>query len=784
MGLKGWGSHDSSSSGSEGKDGDASQQHVFIKNMNDKSQLFSISIDVRSFKANLHLPIASANVIVRVVLPPELVRLATSSCNASATIMTPHLTHPPIQINKGTEVIIPNGYLALELPTSAHSMATMLTQQPIVTMQIVHRDKYAIDNILGLAFVPMKQLLEHPMIEGYVPVIRKAIGLGSQLDEVKIGFLHVILAIKEMGSMKGLKTSKLKDANIHYAFDNQFAMDEQHKDEYSFNVKKFQNHTTAYKDIDSTFNDLEDGDEVGDEVLEAYLVARDNECVSKKKKKMMMKKKKPSKKPFFNMDDENIPSSLSSGDLENNNDYITHSKYELAWEFDLWRQVEESKWRANLKAQENVRMNVIEEKWKKQKKDLSIEMCNTQVEQLNLESKLRAKLLKLEKRERAIILVEEDMSKRKKSLEEDYVNQTSNAQVALKRLQTESEHRIKLECNKYVALQEQYAMLEQQLIISNASLVNLEKQFVTFRIAQQDTIEAQLVGQIITLEQHYKNLQRKGVLAIESKDDYKTQVLKMGKELANLHHQLFEALSKCKSQEHKTPKNLRVVNPPPIEYQAQTSKHEAKVKTQQLIDPMHIPQGFFECENKIGVGAISKLQESTHELHPTKLNNFQEFKENECSSFSPLLQHAPYADARSKEIIVEAQPPSPFMDVVTQSPPNVKTTTNKKEKEVLLMRIQRQGLINMVEDEKEKTTILKRIQQLEQIVDARKKDQHSIYNDQFKLQEVQANTTTKGMVTHLMQQKDDLLKTGVYNKHDRLIKGLDQKIQHFVKLGF
>lgn len=259
----------------------------------------------------------------------------------------------------------------------------------------------------------------------------------------------------------------------------------------------------------------------------------------------------------------------------------------------------------------------------------------------------------------------------------------------------------------------------------------------------------------------------------------------MGKELANLHHQLFEALSKCKSQEHKTPKNLRVVNPPPIEYQAQTSKHEAKVKTQQLIDPMHIPQGFFECENKIGVGAISKLQESTHELHPTKLNNFQEFKENECSSFSPLLQHAPYADARSKEIIVEAQPPSPFMDVVTQSPPNVKTTTNKKEKEVLLMRIQRQGLINMVDDEKEKTTILKRIQQLEQIVDTRKKeDQHSIYNDQFKLQEVQANTTTKGMVTHLMQQKDDLLKTGVYNKHDRLIKGLDQKIQHFVKLGF
>lgn len=187
-----------------------------------------------------------------------------------------------------------------------------------------------------------------------------------------------------MGFMRGLKTSKLKDASIYHAFVNQFAVEEQHKDEYSFNVKNFQNHATEYKDIDSTFNNLEDGDEV----LKAYLVARDNECVSKKKKQKKIKIK-PSKKPIFNMDDENISSSLSNGDLENNNDYITHSKYELAWEFDLWRQVEESKWRANLKAQENVRMNAIEEKWKKQKKDLSIEMCNTQVEQLNLESKLR-----------------------------------------------------------------------------------------------------------------------------------------------------------------------------------------------------------------------------------------------------------------------------------------------------------------------------------------------------------------------------------------------------------
>jgi len=48
----------------------------------------------------------------------------------------------------------------------------------------------------------MKQLLEHPIIEGYVPVIRKAIGLGSQLDEVKFMSSFVFVYLNKINDVE------------------------------------------------------------------------------------------------------------------------------------------------------------------------------------------------------------------------------------------------------------------------------------------------------------------------------------------------------------------------------------------------------------------------------------------------------------------------------------------------------------------------------------------------------------------------------------------------------
>lgn len=108
-------------------------------------------------------------------------------------------------------------------------------------------------------------------------------------------------------------------------------------------------------------------------------------------------------------------------------------------------------------------------------------------------------------------------------------------QVAIMRLQSECEHRVELERSKFTALQQQYDILEQRLSTSNSSFANLEEQFREYQSAQRNTVEADLLMQIIALEQQCNNLQRKMKSVLKSRNDYKSQVLSMAKELGKLH---------------------------------------------------------------------------------------------------------------------------------------------------------------------------------------------------------------------------------------------------------
>lgn len=109
--MRGWSSHDGASSGSEaGEDNDEDEEsRAWVDLKINEVHVFCVSIDVRSFKANMHLPMRSANVFLRVMLPPEIVRLAVESCNTSSKVTAPLRTHPPVLVSRGTEVNISNG---------------------------------------------------------------------------------------------------------------------------------------------------------------------------------------------------------------------------------------------------------------------------------------------------------------------------------------------------------------------------------------------------------------------------------------------------------------------------------------------------------------------------------------------------------------------------------------------------------------------------------------------------------------------------------------------------
>nr|PNR35666.1 hypothetical protein PHYPA_021516 [Physcomitrium patens] len=530
------------------------------------THLFCIGINVRSFKAAQHLPLRSVNAFVRVFLPPEIVRPALEVCKLPSRVTAPLRTHPPVFVERGTEVTFTNGYVALDVPASPTGMASILALQPKLVAHVLHRDKYESDSVLGVATVPMTRLMEQPVVDSYAQVRGPSIVRGMIEDyryegssglfqfqcstllratsfltlttdhvlqlwnamcKVKIGSLRVVLAIDDMGIMGTSDSVNLRTGACP-SFMNQLQSDD-------LSIAKLDDR------IPAGLNHVERGMEPVHNVSEAELPGKLVEKLHVAREAPGYKTRKSSCR--------NGKSTSSNGSLlgdskdgnmksETGNDEEVVRKrpeYEMAWEFEIWRRSEEIKWLADLKQQEAIRMKALEEEWRKKEKLCIADMRNFQAEQDELEAKLRAKLLQLEKRERTLNMAEEDLVRRKEELERSYSNRTSEAQVAIMRLQSECEHRVELERSKFTALQQQYDILEQRLSTSNSSFANLEEQFREYQSAQRNTVEADLLMQIIALEQQCNNLQRKMKSVLKSRNDYKSQVLSMAKELGKLH---------------------------------------------------------------------------------------------------------------------------------------------------------------------------------------------------------------------------------------------------------
>ncbi|XP_073396209.1 uncharacterized protein [Physcomitrium patens] len=490
------------------------------------THLFCIGINVRSFKAAQHLPLRSVNAFVRVFLPPEIVRPALEVCKLPSRVTAPLRTHPPVFVERGTEVTFTNGYVALDVPASPTGMASILALQPKLVAHVLHRDKYESDSVLGVATVPMTRLMEQPVVDSYAQVRGPSIVRGM-IEDVKIGSLRVVLAIDDMGIMGTSDSVNLRTGACP-SFMNQLQSDD-------LSIAKLDDR------IPAGLNHVERGMEPVHNVSEAELPGKLVEKLHVAREAPGYKTRKSSCR--------NGKSTSSNGSLlgdskdgnmksETGNDEEVVRKrpeYEMAWEFEIWRRSEEIKWLADLKQQEAIRMKALEEEWRKKEKLCIADMRNFQAEQDELEAKLRAKLLQLEKRERTLNMAEEDLVRRKEELERSYSNRTSEAQVAIMRLQSECEHRVELERSKFTALQQQYDILEQRLSTSNSSFANLEEQFREYQSAQRNTVEADLLMQIIALEQQCNNLQRKMKSVLKSRNDYKSQVLSMAKELGKLH---------------------------------------------------------------------------------------------------------------------------------------------------------------------------------------------------------------------------------------------------------
>ncbi|GAQ88750.1 hypothetical protein KFL_004560110 [Klebsormidium nitens] len=213
------------------------------------------------------------------------------------------------------------------------------------------------------------------------------------------------------------------------------------------------------------------------------------------------------------------------------------AEYEAAWALEMWKRSEESKFMAELKEREAARMAALEEEWKKREKERVAEVAAVRAEHAVLGAKLEEQLASLAGREKKLLAAEEAASTRREALERDHAHRTADAKAAIKRLKEECEHQLQLERSRYEELARQKKGLEERLSATEAARARLEREFAEHRAAQRGTPEAELAAQVVALQQKNLDLQRSAEKATAAKKQYKAQVLRMARELAAMHRQ-------------------------------------------------------------------------------------------------------------------------------------------------------------------------------------------------------------------------------------------------------
>lgn len=211
---------------------------------------------------------------------------------------------------------------------------------------------------------------------------------------MKIGSLRVVLAINDLGPVKGLDTTKLR---IGSSPGRLLHMD----DTSTTNLKSGSIFSprgpsqSGRKELESGVKELESGNL---EEVRVHEMAQDelsSDFENSHKGKQNETKSSETKSTF--------PKAYTSSKLEEDGrvEYPEETgrnrpEYELAWEFEMWRRTEEANWRADLKEKEIKRLNDLEDEWRKRERKHTIDIRNSQTEQADLEAKLRyAPLLSL-----------------------------------------------------------------------------------------------------------------------------------------------------------------------------------------------------------------------------------------------------------------------------------------------------------------------------------------------------------------------------------------------------
>ncbi|KAL6757254.1 hypothetical protein V8C86DRAFT_2629461 [Haematococcus lacustris] len=498
---------------------------------------FGLTLDIRSFQAGSRLPLNLACTYVQALLPAGLLELVVSSGRRLPSKFAPLRTHPAVDIARGAEGALPNGAGTLEFVAGVVQLAGVLAQDPRVSLEVWHKEKFRADMLLGVASVPLAPLLHDCWVDGQAPVcallVQPGPGSGASPAEerIQVGSLRVVLALEDKGPAEltpaperpssprpwPLAPTALTPSRPHPSTPYNGAVPPAHQQQRQEQASRPQQQRQ------------EQAGQAWHE--ERHLTQQQQLAVQHQHAAPGPPASLPRQQQPFNeqLSVLALPAQPPISTLQQ------LPEYEAAYQLEVWKKEEELKWRAGLRERESQRMAVLEAEWRKRERLREAEIAAMRREFVALEDRARQALATAEDRERRLLVAEEASVRRRKDMEREHAARMAEAEAAVRRLQVECEHQLEMERDRLAEAVRQRAVLEERLAMSETRGAALEQAFAGYRDAMRNTSEVALQRELLEVRDALRQAEERAARASKAKVAYKEQVVALAEQLASLY---------------------------------------------------------------------------------------------------------------------------------------------------------------------------------------------------------------------------------------------------------
>ena len=321
-----------------------------------------------------------------------------------------------------------NGTGTVDFGAGVMALATALASGPRVAAEVWHKDAYAEDTLLGAATVSLAPLLREPTLDGYAPVMsdtdpenpgnpRSALLLES--EAVKVGELRMVLRLAEKGPLPAWASAQPAAPRPTSAPVERSPRE--HPRVPSMAVKASTLRASMERSAAAA--------RAGDAALTSTTPTPAPTAAAVPT---------PTAAETVPRVEEHASASMAAGvaDSMASIDSLRKGReYAVAWELEVWKQAQEAKWTASMRAKESERMSALEGEWRRREAQRETEHRKQREELTALERKLAGAVAATEERERRLVAAEESLSVRREAERREMAQRMSEAQHAVRRLQ-------------------------------------------------------------------------------------------------------------------------------------------------------------------------------------------------------------------------------------------------------------------------------------------------------------------------------------------------------------